>query len=93
MNWWEYIFKLKCWMHGVICFFVGHDEMAGNRLNYQPDYCDRCFVEWPQDKLVMPHILSRVYRWFVDRQWSWFDRLDDCLLENHSQRLPSWWEY
>lgn len=93
MDWWDFVFRLKHKLHGIVCFFVGHDETTGNYLSYQPDYCDRCFIERPQDEMTMLHILSRVYHWFVDRQWSWFDRLDDWLLENYSQRLPRWWEY
>lgn len=90
---WDFIFRLKHKLRGVICFFVRHDETTGDRFAYQPDYCDRCFVEWPQDRLTMPDILNRVYCWVVNRGWQWFDSLDVWLMENHNKKLPSWWEY
>ena len=75
------------------CWFIGHNERAGNALNYEEDYCDRCFVPWPQDLVTLPDLLMRAYGWMVERDWAWFNRLDTWLVERHAQRLPSWWSY
>ncbi len=83
--------KLK-WLR-LKCFFTGHGEMLGERWIYEPDYCPKCYMDWPQDRVALPKILNRIYVWLVNRNYDWFNRLDGWLLGEHSNRLPSWWEY
>ena len=73
------------------CFFKGHNLRWGERYNYEPDYCDRCFVEWPQDQATLVDYLSRCYGFMVERDWRWFQRLDDWLWSKF--RMPGWWSY
>jgi hypothetical protein len=77
----------------IHCFLMGHDERMGNSLNYEPDYCDRCLVDWPQDRATVPELLRRCFVWCYERNWRWLVRLDVWLWNNHRNRLPTWWEY
>lgn len=77
----------------IWCFFTGHGEVPGERWSYEPDYCPRCYVDWPQDRRELPKYFNRAYCWMVNQNWRWFIRLDDWLLEKHANRLPCWWEY
>lgn len=74
------------------CWCVGHEVRTGDGLAYC-DYCDRCCVTRPQDLTTLSDLLRESYGWLVERNWEWFERLDDWLCENHSQKLPGWWEY
>jgi len=89
----DVLWKLELMFQRVGCFFVGHDERAGQVWDYEDDYCSRCLVSWPQDKITLPRLLTRLYSWMVERKWRWFERLDDWIYENHRDRLPTWWEY
>jgi len=66
--------------------------MPGERANYTPDYCPKCFMEWPQDANELPKIFNGWYVWMIERNWKWFVKLDDWLII-HAKWLPSWWEY
>lgn len=87
--------KLEIMRLRLKCFLVGHDERTGGEgpPPYEDDRCYRCFVTWPTDRIDLPTLLSRLYGWFVERDWRWFDRLDMWLCENYSARLPNWWSY
>ena len=78
---------------GIGCFFTGHDERSGEQLIYENDWCAKCFVEWPQDKITLPRLLMYCFGWLIEREWQWFDRFDDWICANHRNRLPDWWEY
>lgn len=62
-------------------------------MDYDPDYCDKCFINWPSEKTTMPVLLNRWYVWMVKRDWRWFEKLDAWLIFKHSNWLPGWWEY
>lgn len=58
-----YLWRFKCWLKRFICFWKGHDIKWGNRYNYEPDWCDRCFMDEPNDAVTFPAL--------------WEDFLDD----------------
>ena len=89
----EVLWKLTRVIRGIDCFFTGHDERSGNRLNYENDWCEKCFVAWPQDKITLPRLLTRVLGWVVDREWRWFYRFDFWIEKKLGPDLPDWWEY
>ena len=72
------------------CFFLGHIEKMGERVNFEPDWCARCYCEWPQEKTSAPSVLHTWYIWFIDHS-RLFRRLDARL--SNRIRLPLWWEY
>jgi len=76
---WELVWKGKLLFHRTKCFFVGHNERRGNVLNYEADYCEWCFAEWPQDKFTLPDLPSLLYGWLAERDWRGFERLDNWL--------------
>lgn len=80
--------RVKCWV-------VGHSIAYGNcRTNpHDPDFCWNCGLEWPEEHITLYNYLNRFYVWMVERNWHWFNKLDDWLLNNHIRWIPSWWEY
>jgi len=86
--------KLRLWQWGIHCFLLGHDIWYSDRNDPEPDQCSHCFLEYPQDDTrTIPSYLGRLYTWMVERDWIWFNRLDQWLLSNHANRLPGWWKY
>ncbi len=87
-KWWD----LKVIFWRIQCWFKGHIE---KRFYAWPDeyYCDRCFINDPDEENTLPMVLNRLYIWAVERHWNWFDKLDEWLCENYSKRLPNWWSY
>ena len=77
--------RIKCW-------FFGHRVVYGDYRMHETAWCDRCFVEYPQETITLHNYLNRWYVWMVLRDWAWFNRLDDWLFD-HKIPLPSWWEY
>ena len=77
------------WPRRIWCFIVGHDERPGNPLNYEDDYCDRCLIDWPQDRPEIPKLLNRAYVWAVNHGWP--EAFDLWLMQH--VKLPRWWEY
>lgn len=82
------------------CFLTGHKVGWGERLHgcqLAPDYCKRCYMDDPQDAMVLTDYLNDVYVWVVDRNWRWFLTVDYYLymwiLDHRPGWLPSWWEY
>jgi hypothetical protein len=69
------------------CFIVGHKAIYGGL--YEDDFCDRCFIDRPEEKTTMPDILNRCYVWAVEHGWP---ESVDLWLQKHI-RLPGWWEY
>ena len=90
-RWWQ----IKCRAWRVQCWFIGHNECWGSWYDREPDYCDRCYMKWPQDAVTLPRLLNRAYGWTVERDWGWFERLDCWLMETERTRrlLPHWWSY
>lgn len=88
---WNWFWGVWAKASGIKCWFVGHNEILG--LGHEPNYCNRCFIDDPRDTTTLPDLLQRGYGWLVERDWAWFDRLDDWLCENHGKRLPHWWAY
>lgn len=78
----------------VRCWLVGHEVVHGGRWTNEPNYCPRCFIDWPSEHTTLPMLLNKGYCWLVERDWRWFDRLDEWFF-NHVPRKwwPSWWEY
>ena len=94
MNKWDWYWRICLAGRRGKCWFVGHEEAQGDIYHTgDPDYCPKCFIEWPQDKMELPKYLNRIYVWFVTRDWRWFNRLDEWLIFKHSKWLPRWWEY
>lgn len=93
MRAWDRLWAVRMGVNRIKCWFIGHSYgMAWYRDKGRgPDYCNRCFIDEPQDRTALPDLLCRGYCWLVDRHWSWFDRLDEWLCENY--RLPDWWTY
>jgi len=60
---------------------------------YEDEYCSKCFITCPQDKITLPQLLTRLYCWMVECEWQWFNRFDEWLCENYQDRLPHWWSY
>jgi hypothetical protein len=58
-----------------------------------PDYCARCMIEYPVDRIVLPDLLTRALIWaidhsvLVDRFFVW-----TCEQSWHVH-LPKWWSY
>ena len=75
------LLRMRCW-------FVGHWEVMGERWSQEPDYCSRCYVDWPSETTTLPTYLTRGYCWLVERNWRWFEGLDEWLY-NHIPR--KWW--
>ena len=87
------LWKLKYLIRGIGCFFLGHEMLPGDEEISENDWCLHCLVDWPQDQVTLPRVLNRCFGWMVEREWNWFARIDDWLIENHSEILPDWWEY
>jgi len=83
------LWQLKSVWCKFVCWFVGHDVISGDRTMYEDDWCDRCFMDWPQDKVTLPILLNRVYCWAVDHGWP---ESIDLWFHKHF-RMPRWWEY
>jgi len=82
----------------IVCFFVGHKISYGDQQMYEPDWCSRCLHDSDEldleEGITMPILLSRAYCSLVEREWSWFDHLDNRLAKRLRPRWwPSWWEY
>jgi len=52
---------LKWQLGRVLCFLLGHDERLGDF--YDPNYCGRCWIEWPQKDTTLPTLLIRALNW------------------------------
>jgi hypothetical protein len=89
---WEWRYQVSHRIQRVCCWFTGHKETWGSQYDREPDYCERCFLEWPQEASTLPKYLNRWYCWMVEREWHWFEKLDLWLLGRPGW-LPSWWEY
>lgn len=85
----ELMWELKLRLLRIRCFFTGHREVTG--VYYEDGYCSRCFISWPEDRVTIPFLLNRLYCWTGEREWKWFDRLDNCLWKHYGQFLPHWW--
>ena len=84
---WELKWRIWKTCRRAICWFVGHNKVSGNP--HEDDYCDKCFIDWPQDRIALPTLLNQAYCWFVDHGWP--EALDLWLLKHFN--MPSWWEY
>lgn len=89
----EFCWKVELFFRRILCWFTEHKEVSGEHWNYAPDYCNRCFIDWPQDQKTLTSYLNVVYCWFVQRDWKWFERLDWWLCKKYGRFLPHWWEY
>ena len=87
------MWELKALFLRAWCWLAGHDERMGNALNYEDDYCAKCYISWPQDTSTLPDLLNRLYVWIVERDWQWFERLDMWLCTHYGKVLPRWWSY
>ncbi len=78
----------------IRCWFTGHDVCHVDAWTYEPDYCSKCYVDWPQEKITLLTLFNRGYCWMVEQNWAWFDQLDEWLSNHVSKRWwLSWWEY
>ena len=90
---WNRFWKAELFFRRMACWFTGHREVSGNQWNYEPDYCAKCFMDWPQDHRTLTSYLNMAYCWLVRRDWKWFERFDWWLCNHYGRYLPSWWEY
>lgn len=84
-------YKLLVLANRLRCFFIGHDIRMGNTINDEPDYCARCFMDWPQESITIPVILNRIYCWLVMHET--LERIDDYIIGKLGNKRPSWWVY
>jgi hypothetical protein len=63
---WDAYFKVKMWFVSWKCFFTGHIWMSGYPEMYQAPYCDRCWQDWPEDKVIFSDIKEDIRWWFID---------------------------
>ena len=89
----QILWKLELVFRGIDCFFVGHVLVEGEPAINEADFCYECLCDWPQDKLTLPHLLTRCFGWLVEREWRWFYRFDFWIGEKLGNSLPDWWEY
>lgn len=94
--WWKLKGNLERNIRWIACFFVGHDVWRGNRMDNLPANCRRCWYTDEErnihDGVTMPCLLNHTYCWLVERDWHWFEALDEWLIR-HATWLPAWWEY
>jgi hypothetical protein len=97
---WRTWYEAHCWLDyrwkRIQCWFLGHEERSGGPYLCDPDYCDRCGLEWPQEDTGTLYLrLNRWYGWMVEKDWPWFAALDDWLARHPRvlRRFPSWWSY
>lgn len=99
MNVWELLFDVKRCLWFVKCFFVGHELYYEDEYLRLPVVCEHCFFSERQmnleDGFTMPDILSRAYTRLCDKNWHWFDVLDEWLYRQLRRwiKMPRWWEY
>jgi hypothetical protein len=99
MNIWELLYELRRRLRLIECFFVGHNVHYDFSPNQLPDWCERCWYSADERNLegpTVPSMLSTIYVWLCERDWRWFDALDDWLygwMLRHWIQPPSWWEY
>ncbi len=78
----------------VRCWFTGHEIVYGERWTDEPNYYPKCFIDRPSETITLPTLLNRGYCWLVEREWKWFNQLDEWLFNHAPIRWwPSWWEY
>jgi hypothetical protein len=91
----------------VVCFFKGHDFKSGETVGsweigygkLTPDYCDRCCfnadeIDLEDHPLELPSLLNRAYSWVVEREWRWFEALDQFITDRIGHKnMPRWWRY
>jgi len=98
MNIWSLLFEIWRRLLLAKCFFVGH-KPEGYCLSWErrPLVCVRCLFNEDQmniqDWFDMPNILSRAYGRLVDKDWHWFEVLDEWIAMHWPKwiKMPQWW--
>ena len=90
---WDALWKLERVFRGIGCFFTWHNEVPGEQETCEDDWCSKCYVKWPQDKITLPRLLTRCLGWLFEREWRWFYRFDFWIEKRYGNALPDWWEY
>lgn len=62
------LYKFRMFVKKIICFFIDHDLQVGSDINRDPDYCARCYLDWPQDHLTMSDYLQKIYTWLAEKK-------------------------
>lgn len=79
--------RLRCW-------FTGHSISFGEHWIQEPDYCPKCFIDWPLEMITLPTLLNKGYCWMVEQDWGWFNYIDERLCRRGFPKWwPAWWEY
>jgi len=58
-----YLWRSKCWLKGFICFWKGHSVQTGGLEIYECDWCDRCFMDEPDDAVTFPALWENFLEW------------------------------
>ena len=89
----------------IACFVFGHDVEDGERvydgtgysMKITDDFCNRCWhsademdLDW--QPITMPYFLHRAYVWLVEKNWPWFNVVDEYVW-GHNIKMPRWWSY
>ena len=91
---WSWLWERR--IRGIKCFFVGHNIKWGERIEghqLEPDWCGRCMLEEPDEKLTASIILGRLYVRWCNLHLPGWERFDLWLADHYGKHLPSWWEY
>lgn len=69
---WGYYWELTCWLKRIfICFWKGHDQITGYQEMYEADYCDRCYIDYPEDVNTFPlmweNFIYKLPEWLYNR--------------------------
>ena len=98
--WGEFRWQWQCFIGGIACWFTAHNVKWGCRENYEPDWCDRCYKEYPNEERTLPAFLNLAFSWIIERLEFWFgnrgEQWGDWLLDRPIGKLPwfrLWWEY
>ena len=66
MNKMNLLYRVGLFFKRLTCFFIDHDLQVGSDINRDPDYCTRCYLDWPQDNLVLSDYLRKFYDWVAE---------------------------
>lgn len=90
---WDRFWRVGLFFRRLACWFTEHRPACRDHWTQAPDYCDKCLVDWPQDRKTLTSYLNMTYCWLVRRDWKWFECFDCWLCDHYGRYLPRWWEF
>ena len=67
-KWCYYKWRFKCWLMRVfVCFWKGHKVRWGDEISREPDWCDRRFIDNPDQERTLPYMWEN----FIDNLPEW----------------------